>query len=93
MANNGITKYAEKYLDTKFAHLHEEIKGVKKEVKGIRVELKKNGKCLNKIDKTMAVYKIRVRYLSILVAVIIIVLLLGVANGIELVTKGVLSFL
>ena len=77
MANNGITKYAEKYLDTKFKHLHEEIVEVKKEVKGIKVELKKNGKCLGEIESTMRVYKMRVRTHGIVIVVLFILLLLG----------------
>lgn len=91
--SNGLTKYAEKYLDTKFEHLHEEMKGVKKEVRGLKLELRKNGKCLTKIDKTMGVYKYRFRYLSIAVIVMMGILVLGIVGGVELFTKGLLGFL
>jgi len=90
--SNGLSKYAEKYLDTQFKHLHEEIKGVSKEVKGVKLEMKKNGKCLHKIEKTMAVYKFRFKWLTFAVVGIVFVLILGVLNGVELITKGVLSF-
>jgi hypothetical protein len=89
---NGISKYMEKYFDTQFGHLRGEIKDVKKEVKGIKVELQKNGKCLIKLDRAMGFYKFRMKWLTIAIICIIVVLLLGVFNGIELITKGTLSF-
>lgn len=82
----------EKYFDTQFGHLHEEIKVVSDDVKVIKLDMKKNGKCLHKIEKIMAVYKFRFKWLTVTVAGIIIILLLGVFNGIELVTGGLLSF-
>ena len=89
---NGISKYAEKYLEAKFGHLHEEIVSVKQEVKGIKDELKKNGKCLGDIKDTMGTYKIRVRHLTVAVAILFLMLIAGVISGIELITKGILAF-
>ena len=91
--NNGITKYMEKYFDTQFGHIHEEIKAVRSDVKVIKNDLKKNGECLHKIEKVMTAYKLRVRTLFILVGFIIVLLVLGLANGLELVTKGILGFI
>lgn len=93
MLNNGLTKYAEKYFDAKFRHLHEEIKDVKSDIQVIKLDMKKNGKCLHDMEKVMAVYKIRVRNLTFMVIAILIVMILGVFNGVELVTKGLLGFL
>ena len=73
--------------------MHEEIGDVKTEVKGIRLELKKNGKCLTKIDKTMAVYKLRVKTHSILLIFLFILILIGFATGLEFFGKGILGFI
>lgn len=93
MSNGNITKYMEKYFDEKFGNIVEEIKGLKIEIKEIKIDLKKNGKCLHEINTKTVLYSSRFRVLSFVVAGIVIVLLLGVLNGLELVTKGVLKFL
>lgn len=91
--SNGLTKYAEKYLDTQFKHLHEEMADVKKEVKGIKVELKKNGKCLQSINGTMKIHKMRLRHYGILLTIIFILMALGFATGLEIFSKGILGFI
>ena len=90
---NGLTKYAEKYLEAKFQHLHEEIGDVKREVKGIKTELEKNGKCLHEIQGTMKVQKMRIRHYGILITVIFILIALGFATGLEIFSKGILGFI
>ena len=55
-------------------------------------ELKKNGKCLGDIKDTMGTYKIRVRHLTVAVAILFLMLIAGVISGIELITKGILAF-
>jgi hypothetical protein len=91
--NGNISKYMEKYFDEKFGHIMSEIKDVKNEIKVIKNDMKKNGKCLHDINTTMVGYKFRIRTLFILVGFVITLLILGLANGLELITKGILSFL
>ena len=86
MTNRKIPTYFKEYLDERFDRLEKDIEVIKK-------GLDENGDCLHRINTTMTVYKMRVRNLMFMVIAIIIVMILGVFNGVELVTKGILGFL
>ena len=86
MAEQKIPKYFKEYLDERFDRLEKDIAELKKEAKT-------NGKCLELINTTMSVYKFRFKWVSILVAALFILILIGFATGLEFFSKGVFSFL
>lgn len=86
MANQKIPKYFKEYLDERFDRLEKDIGELKK-------DMKSNGKCLELINTTMSVYKFRFKSISILVAILFLLVLIGFATGLEFFSKGIFGFL
>lgn len=86
MTNQKIPKYFKEYLDERFDRLE-------KDIAELKINTKSNGICLEKISTTMTVYKLRFKWISIVVAVLFVLILIGFATGLEFFSKGIFSFL
>ena len=86
MTNQKIPKYFKEYLDGRFDRLETDFKEIKK-------GLDENGECLHKINTTMTVYKFRFKWMSIVVAALFLLVLIGFATGLEFFSKGIFGLL